>query len=287
MKPASPAVPDELMVVKLGGSLITDKRRPRTARREVIVRLAEEIAAARPAMSAALLVGHGSGSFGHVAAADAGLGKGPFSDPGRPAPERRRAGLSATQQQAAELHRRVVAALAAAGAAPFSWAPSTALVARAGRPVAGSVGTLVEALGLGMVPVVYGDVVTDRVWGASIASTEAVVRYLIGRLKQRGMAVRRVVWAGETAGIYDTLGRTVPEVGPENLRQVRRAVGASAGTDVTGGMRLRLDTAVALARRGVESWIIDGTVPGLLKMALTAEEMAEEVPGTRVGGWEG
>lgn len=263
----------DLLVVKLGGSLITDKRRERHPRREVIGRLAEEIAAARPTMAEGLIVGHGSGSFGHVAAARCGLGAGPVSDePGK------LAGIADTQHQAATLHRLVVAELLAAGLAPFSWAPSTALEARAGRPVAGELGPLVAALGRGLLPVVYGDVVTDREWGAAIASTEAVVRYLAGRLARRGHRVRRVFWLGETAGVYDPEGRTVPKIDAAVYRRLRRQVGGSAGTDVTGGMRLRLETARALARRGVESWIVDGTVPGLLAAALRGEE----VPGTWV-----
>ena len=51
--------------LKLGGSLITDKDKPYTARTQVIADIAKEIVAARktdPDME--LLIGHGSGSFG-------------------------------------------------------------------------------------------------------------------------------------------------------------------------------------------------------------------------------
>ena len=58
-----------LVFCKLGGSVITDKTRSETVRRGVLDRLASEVAAAlnhQPDL--ALLLGHGSGSFGHVAA---------------------------------------------------------------------------------------------------------------------------------------------------------------------------------------------------------------------------
>src|SRR5512144_2558166 len=59
----------ELALLKLGGSLITDKTRPYTARIEKIADLAREIAAAkRTRPDLPLLLGHGSGSFGHTAA---------------------------------------------------------------------------------------------------------------------------------------------------------------------------------------------------------------------------
>src|SRR5512135_2712731 len=59
----------EIVFLKLGGSLITDKTRVEHAQVRVIHRLAREIKAAletRPDLR--LVLGHGSGSFGHVAA---------------------------------------------------------------------------------------------------------------------------------------------------------------------------------------------------------------------------
>ena len=56
-----------LVFVKLGGSLITDKRVAEAPRLEVIDRMAQEIAAARQADPALqIVIGHGSGSFGHL-----------------------------------------------------------------------------------------------------------------------------------------------------------------------------------------------------------------------------
>jgi isopentenyl phosphate kinase len=65
--------PNELMTklqfVKLGGSLITHKRTPRTARRDVIARLATEIKSVCAEVSdLRFVLGHGSGSFAHVPA---------------------------------------------------------------------------------------------------------------------------------------------------------------------------------------------------------------------------
>lgn len=274
-----------VVLVKLGGSLITDKRKPGTARPAVLRRLAREIAGALAAAAAGgpglrLVVGHGSGSFGHVAAARAGLHRGPLAA-GRP---ETLAGVTATQAAARDLHCRVIAALDRAGALPFSIAPGSALVAAGGRPAAFAVEPVALALALGLIPVVFGDVVLDREWGASIASTETVFAELTARLPllpppaTGTLRVARAIWLGETAGVYDEAGRTVPEVTAANAAAVRTAARGAAGTDVTGGMLHRLDTALALAAGGVESLIVDGTVPGLLAGALAGEA----VPGTRV-----
>jgi isopentenyl phosphate kinase len=90
--------------------------------------------------------------------------------------------------------------------------------------------------------------------------------------------VRRAIWLGETAGLLDERGRTVPRVSPEEAEELLGGVGSPAGTDVTGGMRLRLATAFALARRGIPSLLADGRVPGLLERVVAGEA----VPGTVV-----
>lgn len=262
----------DLLLVKLGGSLITDKKAEALARPATIERLAAELAAARAALGPDtwLVVGHGSGSFGHAAAARYGLGRGlRGGDP---------MGAAITQDQAARLHRLVIEKLLAAGLPAFGWAPSTGLLAHAGRARRTFFGTLFQALETGLLPVFFGDVVADEALGAGIASTEAVSLALARAATRRGLRLRRALWMGETEGIYDDEGRTIATIDAGNLAAARRLVGGSAGVDVTGGMDLRLRTAWELTRFGTESLILDGNVPGRLQAAL----VGAEVPGTRV-----
>ncbi len=262
--------PHEVQLVKLGGSLITDKRRPRTARVEVIRTLAEQLRRAYEG-GLPLVVGHGSGSFGHVAAAESGVQEGVQSTV-------QLAGVSATQEQAAALHRLVVSEIRAAGVPAFSVAPSSCLMARGGEPERLWPDPLVSALRLGLLPVVFGDVVMDDEQGAAICSTESVFVALVPALASRGIFVRRVVWLGRTDGILDRDGRTLPEIGLDDIGTTLEGLEGAAGTDVTGGIRHRLAAAATLARRGVESWIGDGRRPGALLEGL--ESRARH--GTRV-----
>jgi isopentenyl phosphate kinase len=256
-----------LILIKLGGSLITEKSRAETARSEVIARLAGEIARAAATIPERIVVGHGSGSFGHVAAHRFGIAS------GIDAPEQL-PGICLTQERAAALHRKVTGALAAAGALPFSIAPSSCVVAEAGRPVTLAEEALLLALERGLVPVTYGDVVMDRAWGASVCSTENLFDLMARRLLERGIFVRRILWLGETAGLYDASGRTLPRVTEKTFPRALKAIGAPAGTDVTGGMRHRLETALALARHGIPSLLANGLTPGLLERALRGEAVA-------------
>lgn len=259
----------EIVLLKLGGSLITEKAQGGGVRNDVLRRLAGEIARAAAAIPERLIVGHGSGSYGHVAAAEAGIAR------GLTAPEQL-CGVAATQQKAAELHALVAGELLAAGAAPFSLAPSSACLAAGGKVATWPSPPLLRALDQGFLPVAYGDVVMDSEQGVAICSTEQALLALARGLD--GHTVARAIWLGETAGIYDERGETIPELSAGSIAGHAGALGEAAGTDVTGGIRHRLEAVFALAELGIPSLLCDGRVPGLLERALRGEK----VPGTRI-----
>lgn len=258
----------DVVLVKLGGSLITEKSRAETPRLEVIARLAAEIAWAARKEPFHLIAGHGSGSFGHVAARESGIAQGLHSAAQLP-------GVSRTQERAAALHHLVIQALEEAGALPFSIAPSSCMTAAAGRVAAFHDEPLLLALERGLLPVLYGDVVLDRERGVSICSTETVFGAVARRLLERGHAVRRALWLGETDGLYDGKRRTIPRVSAADALD---AIGDPAGTDVTGGMRHRVESALELARLGIPSLLLNGLRAGDLERALKGEA----VQGTEV-----
>jgi isopentenyl phosphate kinase len=276
--------PLAVTLVKLGGSLLTDKTAVEAARPLVIARLAAEIAGVAPALAAAgqgLVVAHGSGSFGHVAARRHGIAGGLREASQLP-------GVSLTQERAAALHWQVVAAFAIAGLHPFSLAPSSSVVSVAGQPRTFAGEPLRLALAHGLLPVLYGDVVLDREQGAAICSTERLFVLLAGELPKHGIAIRRVLWLGQTDGVEDQAGRAVARLDAASFAALQQgAAGASAstpavtgaaGTDVTGGMLHRVETALELAARGIPSLIANGATPGLAAAAL----LGETVRGTEV-----
>ncbi len=254
----------DLILVKLGGSLITDKRTPGTPRPAVIRRLAEQLARARDA-GHHLVVGHGSGSFGHPQAVHAGLRGlegGPGDTPALPAD------VARVQRAAAELHRIVVDSLLSAGAAPFSIPPSAIAVASDGRIEHFHDGTVRMALERGFMPVVYGDVVLDRVRGASICSTETALGAVADSLSAAGWHVRRCLWLGATAGVLSQQGDVLERIPVGDADLLLQAAGGADAPDVTGGMRHRVDAALGLARAGIPSWIGQGAAPGVLDRLL-------------------
>ena len=254
-----------LIFLKLGGSLITDKRVAETPRLDVLARLAGEIAQARteqPAMR--LVIGHGSGSFGHVVGSRYGTRQGVTSPEGW-------YGFAATGDAAARLNRLVTAALLDAGIPAWSIQPGVAVRAVDGRVVAGPTETVALALDRGLVPVVYGDVVLDSVRGGAIASTEEIFEHLA-----QGLQPARLILAGEVDGVYsadpqlDPDAVPIPLITPGTLDRVRHQLSGSHGVDVTGGMAAKVAQSVALAARhpGLAITLCSGTIPDHLRRIL-------------------
>lgn len=261
----------DLLLIKLGGSVITHKGRPRTVRRQRLGRIAGELAAALATTGAGAIVGHGSGSFGHVVAARYGVHRGIQGARGAMAAAR-------TQSEAAQLHRTVVEALIGAGLPAWSVSPSSTMVTDAGAVRSFAVEPVGLALDAGMLPVTHGDVVVDGVRGAAICSTENALLAIARGLIAGGVTPSRALWFGDTDGVWDAGGQRLERVSLSDRDGLLAEVGGASVTDVTGGMHHRLEAAFALAELGIESWVLDGRAQG----AVAAAVRGEPTGGTRV-----
>jgi isopentenyl phosphate kinase len=267
---ANPQVP-HLLLLKLGGSLITDKTTPRTPRMDLIARLAAEIKAAKSQMSdLQMVLGHGAGSFGHVPAKKYGTRQGVDSADGW-------RGFAEVWYEAAALNRIVVDALYGAGLPGISFPASGSVTAKDGQVAAWNLAPLIGALAAGLLPVVFGDVVFDQVRGGTILSTEDIFSHLVRQLHPK-----RILLAGIDEGVWDDFPactRLIPEINAENWEKVTGALSGSAATDVTGGMRGKVRAMVDLVLDipGLEVIIFGGERPGNLAAALRGEPL-----GTRI-----
>lgn len=260
----------ELVFLKLGGSLITDKRRFETAREDVIARIAEEIHAAldaRPEMQ--LLLGHGSGSFGHFVADRYKVQEGNLED---------WRGYAETSAAAQQLNRLVTDALLLAGVDVVSLQPSASALCHDGALHHLDIDVAASLLRQGLVPMVYGDVALDDVKGCTIISTEQIFDYLA-----RSLCPARIIVAGEVAGVFsgdpqqDAIVQLVPEINRRNYEDVKEMLSNSLTVDVTGGMFSKVETLFALAcdQPNLQIRIVTGKREGLLQRVLCNPDLAE------------
>jgi len=222
----------ELVLLKLGGSVITDKTQPFTARLDVIERLAAEIKSALTDRGddLRLIIGHGAGSFGHEAAAKYQTHKGAIAADSW-------LGFAEVADVAAELNYIMMKALRRAGVPAIKFQPSASTRTRGEQLMYFETFPLKEALKHGLVPVVYGDVSVDASQGMSIVSTEKLFDNLA-----RELSPGRIILSGQVEGVYTKDPLTYPEaelieeIDSSNWAEVEAALGGSHGTDVTGGM---------------------------------------------------
>ena len=264
---------ENLVFLKLGGSLITDKNLARTPRQEMLSRLAREISMAlknRPGLR--LVVGHGSGSYGHVAGKKYGTRQGVHT------PEQWR-GFAEVWFDAATLNRLVMEALHQAGLPAVALPPVASVIADDGRIASWDLTPLRETLRHGLMPVVFGDVVYDRTRGGTILSTEDLFAYLARVFLPDHLllaGIERGVWAD-----FPACTLLIPEITPGNLAEVIPALGGSAATDVTGGMATKVQQSLELAQAvpGLEVLIFSGEENDAVRDALLGEARGTAIRG--------
>lgn len=262
-----PPAEQPLLFLKLGGSLITEKNRAHTPHLEVLDRLAQEIAEARRhGFAHRLILGHGSGSFGHVAADRYGTRQGVHT------PDEW-SGFSKVWQEAAALNHLVMQALQRAELNATAFPPSASVMASDGRLKRWELDPLQMALEAGLLPVVYGDVAFDTRRGGTILSTEDLFDHLA-----RVLRPQYILLAGIEAGVwadYPVCARLLDEIGPRFLEGEAESLQGSAFTDVTGGMRSKVHQSLELVEAipGLQVWIFSGVEPGSVYRALCGQRM--------------
>ncbi|HCC84506.1 MAG TPA: hypothetical protein DEP87_02390 [Candidatus Pacebacteria bacterium] len=280
-----------LILVKLGGSVITDKEQPNTLRPEVLKNLMSQIARARQTWSAAasdhqLVLAHGQGSFAHFPAKKyeitAGLHR-PDSV----------YGLAEVLDAVHTLNQLVVHESVQQQLPAVSWLASQAIIAR-GREFDQSWLTVLRGyLERGLIPVTTGDMVLDEAQGCAVWSGEKVLNYLAqvlakpdssdggvniaGKPQSTPIAkfqTERVIQVGEVAGVLDTTGAVIPSITPESWFKHQSAVTQTTrGVDVTGGMLQKVEESLELLKTtGIETWIMGGLEPNNLFNALVGNK---------------
>ncbi len=229
-----------MIFLKLGGSAITDKTRESTARLDAIQAAARAITRALDANpSRKLLIGHGSGSFGHFAAKKSGFGqRGNWR------------AYAETGVVASRLTRIVTDVFIAEGVPVVAMQPSASARCRDGVLVELATHPIQTALAHNLVPLIHGDVAFDETREMTIASTEMIFAYLAPILKPS-----RIILAGIVDGVFtadplkDSRAQLIPEITPANFARIESQLRGSHGVDVTGGMLDKVKKMLALVER--------------------------------------
>ena len=249
-----------MILIKLGGSVITDKSQFKTFDRTQASRLCKEIADS----GVPTIIVHGAGSFGHVLAKKHSLQNG-LKDPEQiPA-------AAQVHHDAMELGMLMTETLMENGIPAAAVAPGSCFVMDDGHLIVKDDEAIRSLQDIGIMPVTFGDVVMDRKKGFGICSGDQLMEVMADLFKPD-----KVVFVSDIDGLYTVNPKTDPDaelirtVTPETLDGVSSV---SDVDDVTGGVRNKMESMLRMCGEGRECVLINGTVPGRLLALLRGEDV--------------
>lgn len=252
-------------VVKIGGSLVTDKAGDALrVDADLVRRLAAEILAARERPK--VLV-HGAGSYGHRIVQRTGIHRGLTDEDSLLA-------MGETQRLQLELNSHITYLLLEAGLPVMPVQASASAVMESGTLYRMDLQAVDLMVAQGLIPLLYGVPAVDAAQGCSILSGDQIAPYVARR-----MDLGRVIHVTDVDGVFEGDPHADPavtrfdRVDRHNLAAVRARLAGSSSVDVTGGMAGKVAALIDLARRGPISRIVSGRIPGRLTQALDGEDV--------------
>ncbi len=248
------------VVVKLGGSVITDKTREFSIRKTTVRRLAKELK-----VEERMVLVHGGGSFGHPLARRYKLNEG-FKH------QRQLMGFAKVQRAMILLNSYILEELHRAGIPAVSVQPSACAIVENGRIRSMELDPIKKLMDLRILPVLYGDAVVDMKRGMGILSGDQLVVHLALNLN-----ASRVVLGVDVDGVFTSDPKLNPEaeligeITPESWRRIRSRISVSSGSDVTGGMFGKVRELLTLARWGIEAQVVNAGKRGVLRRAICGD----------------
>ncbi len=222
----------KLIIVKLGGSVVTLKHLPSPAvRRAHIQRVAAMLRKRYDPSRHALILIHGAGSFGHGHAYRHKLALGTKDHPEKT--------FRAVENQSLDalLNSEITTIFIASGLPVVGMPTRTLAINRQGKLASLSINTISAALETGAIPLLHGDMIFDTAWGLSICSGDVLVSELA-----RIFSVENVFFASDVDGIFSADPHRFPDavlIEKMPLSEIARGIirlDSSHNIDVTGGL---------------------------------------------------
>jgi len=249
-----------MILIKLGGSVITDKSQYKKFNQEQTSRLCQEIAAS----GKGTMIVHGAGSFGHVVAKQYALQSGLQDFRQIPA-------VARVQHDTRELSLLVTEELMKVGIPAVSVPPGSCFVMDNGRLVVKDDEALKGLTHIGVMPVMFGDVVADRSKGFSICSGDQAMEVLARKFRPK-----TIVFVSDVDGLFtadpkkDPDAKLIEHVDKSMLNSIDSELSVA---DVTGGIRGKIEEMLQMCGDSGECVLLNGTVPGRLESFLKGEDV--------------
>ena len=254
-----------MFIVKLGGSVITDKTKEQTFKPKVMDQLASEIKKSDKQM----IIVHGAGSFGHILAKKYELNEGykRFDQV---------KGFSLTHEMVQNLNSLVLKSLQKNDIPAVSISPHSIVKLDDHKIEKIDLKIFEEYLEKQFIPVTFGDVILDKKLGFSICSGDLLVMALAEYFKPE-----KVIFAMDEDGLYtsnpkmDDKAKLIKKSSLKELEKLSTTLDKHA--DVTGGMGGKLDTIENISKLGIDTILLNGNKPNRLYEVLVGKETTSTI----------
>jgi len=249
-----------MILIKLGGSVITDKSKYRTFRKDTVARLCREIRES----GQKVIVVHGAGSFGHVLAKEHDINAGFKNKSQIPA-------VANICYDVRELDSMIVKELNDNGMPSVSVPTGSAFVMENRKLIMENTEVLEGFVDKGIIPVMFGDVVLDRKLGFAICSGDQIMERMAEIFD-----VDRVIFVSDIDGLYDSDPKTnrnaklIERVDSKTLGKIQSC---SSVADVTGGVKEKINSMLRMCSGDRDCILVNGTVEGRLLSLLRNEKV--------------
>ena len=243
---------NDLIIIKLGGSVITFKEKPLTPNYPTIEKMAKIVKQLRKRYK--IIIVHGGGSFGHYWSVKYDMHTQPFTYQDE--------GVSRVQESMIKLNHIIVEKFISCGLKPFCIHASSFVLNN--LPCKERVLDMVEMIqNNNIIPITYGDVIHTSKGNFSILSGDTLMNILSVNLNPKFS-----IFTTNVDGIYTTLknGNLLSNIIVNENNELLTATDnkiefSNMSFDVTGGMKRKISESINIVQSGIPVYLINGLYP--------------------------
>lgn len=259
---------NEIIIIKIGGSVLTDKNQPFSVRKKIIDRLINQIIASHKK----IILIHGGGSFGHPLARKFNINSGVDTTV-----KNQILGLAETHKAMELLNSKISEEFLKRKTPAITIHTSSIFLKNMNKTEVLSVKGIELLLNLNVIPILYGDIILDLNNSFSIISGDRIILEICGKLQN--YKISKVIFCIEEDGLMEQ-GKNHPElikdISMSDLNKLNLAK-YDKKIDVTGGIGGKLVEIENICKLGIPVQIINGLKQGLLLKALKNEEVCSTI----------
>ena len=227
-----------MILIKLGGSIITNKEKPLSPRRRTI----ENLARGLKRIDEPMIIVHGGGSYGHYWSVKYDMHTQPKKYDIR--------GVAIVKNSMVELNKIILDSFAKNRLSPYCLPPTDFMAGN--KPITKKIKEIEKISKSGLIPVTFGDALWYGQNKTYILSGDKIMTHLAKILKPK-----LTIFALNEDGLYSDL-KTKKLI--HELKGEKPTISNNL-MDVTGGMTRKVEEATKIAKMGMNVFFVNGNKP--------------------------